>query len=461
MPDECELPVRYVNVGAPPGGNGFFWASAFNDLQEALASAAASGGYVTEIWVAAGTYTPAKPEGDRAATFQLLDGVAFYGGFAGDETSPDQRDPWANVTILSGDRNGDDGPEFANYEENSYHVVVGSNCDEAAVLDGFTITGGNANVSSYPNGWGAGMYMQNGSPTVINCRFVANRAGYLGGGMFNDQSSPALINCTFRGNWAGNQGGGLHNYRSAATLANCLFDGNWSGGYGGGVYNARGSATLTNCTFSHNAADYGGGVYCENNSDVTITNCILWGDSATLGAEIALAGGYDSSTVTVSYSDVQGGEAAVYVVDGCMLNWGEGNLDADPLFVDPDGPDNDPTTWADNDFHLAAGSPCIDTGDPSFASQPDERDIDGELRVWDGDGDGEWRVDMGSDEFGSRYPGDVDGDGDVDLVDLAQLLAHYGTTGGASWEDGDLDGDGDVDLADLAALLAVYGTGCN
>ena len=56
-------------------------------------------------------------------------------------------------------------------------------------------------------------------------------------------------------------------------------------------------------------------------------------------------------------------------------------------------------------------------------------------------------------------PGDVDHDGDVDLSDLAQLLAHYGTTSGASYEDGDLDHDGDVDLADLAGLLAHYGEG--
>jgi len=56
--------------------------------------------------------------------------------------------------------------------------------------------------------------------------------------------------------------------------------------------------------------------------------------------------------------------------------------------------------------------------------------------------------------------GDLDGDGDVDLADLAQLLAHYGMSEGATYEDGDLDDDGDVDLADLAALLAVYGTTC-
>ncbi|MBU0616918.1 MAG: choice-of-anchor J domain-containing protein, partial [Planctomycetes bacterium] len=56
--------------------------------------------------------------------------------------------------------------------------------------------------------------------------------------------------------------------------------------------------------------------------------------------------------------------------------------------------------------------------------------------------------------------GDLDGDNDIDLADLAELLANYGMTSGAEYEDGDLDADGDVDLSDLASLLAVYGTTC-
>jgi hypothetical protein len=57
--------------------------------------------------------------------------------------------------------------------------------------------------------------------------------------------------------------------------------------------------------------------------------------------------------------------------------------------------------------------------------------------------------------------GDLDGDNDIDLADLAILLSNYGMTSGAIYEDGDLDIDGDVDLSDLAALLAVYGTTCS
>jgi hypothetical protein len=56
------------------------------------------------------------------------------------------------------------------------------------------------------------------------------------------------------------------------------------------------------------------------------------------------------------------------------------------------------------------------------------------------------------------YPADLDGDWDVDLADLAQLLACY-YYGPPPWEC-DVDGDWDVDLADLAALLGVYGTTC-
>ena len=83
--------------------------------------------------------------GDRQATFQLKNGVVLRGGYAGSgEPDPDVRDIDRYQSILSGDLNGDDGPDFSNYTENSYHVVTGSGTNATAVLDGLTLAAGNA-----------------------------------------------------------------------------------------------------------------------------------------------------------------------------------------------------------------------------------------------------------------------------------------------------------------------------
>ncbi|MCP4712207.1 MAG: hypothetical protein GY869_26590, partial [Planctomycetes bacterium] len=132
---------RYVDADAAAGGDGKSWTTAYNDLQDGLADVPA------EVWVAEGTYKPDRGTGNRASTFQLINNVSIYGGFDGDETTLFQRDPVNNVTILSGDLDGDDGADFLNNSENSYHVVTGSNTNATAVLDGFTITGGNASSS--------------------------------------------------------------------------------------------------------------------------------------------------------------------------------------------------------------------------------------------------------------------------------------------------------------------------
>src|SRR5262249_17659770 len=117
--------VLYVDSTAPVGGNGQSWSTANSDLMSALQAALNSAGVVQEIRVAAGTYRPVGPNGDRAATFQLVNGVALKGGFAGrNAPNPDLEDPQAFPTILSGDLNSNDGPNFANYGENSLHVVT-------------------------------------------------------------------------------------------------------------------------------------------------------------------------------------------------------------------------------------------------------------------------------------------------------------------------------------------------
>ena len=139
--------VQIVLLAAPGGqtsGACNSWANAC-ELGYALTSAVSG----QELWVAAGRYTPTSGT-NRSLSFNLKTGVALYGGFAGTETARDHRDPASNVTTLSGDLNGDD-VGFTNNGENSYHVLSNSSVDSTAILDGFTISGGNANGTSPSN----------------------------------------------------------------------------------------------------------------------------------------------------------------------------------------------------------------------------------------------------------------------------------------------------------------------
>ncbi|MEE9294690.1 MAG: right-handed parallel beta-helix repeat-containing protein [Phycisphaerae bacterium] len=230
-----------------------------------------------------------------------------------------QRDPAINVTTLSGDLTGDDVPDACtqdspdcdslgglcldgfciikqNNSENSYHIVTGSGTDATAVIDGFTITGGNADGTT-PDNRGAGLHNDSGSPTVTNCTFSGNSAtsgsdNAYGGGMSNwSLSNPTVTNCTFSGNSASGSfdtfGGGMVNWTgSSPTVTNCTFSGNSVSGssihHGGGMHNSTGdSPTVTNCAFSGNKASRGGGMENGPGSSPTVTNCTFSGNSAT------------------------------------------------------------------------------------------------------------------------------------------------------------------------------------
>ena len=210
----------YVDADVGAGGDGASWATAFRHLQDALAVAEAN----DEIRVAQGTYMPdrssADPDGrgDREATFQLIGGVAIYGGYAGYGVSdPDDRDVDAYETILSGDLSGDDvlpfSPEHLLDEptrsDNCYHVVTSEMMVmfETIVLDGLTITAGHANDIEHPGNCGGGMYNEYNSPTIVDCTFKDNCARFRGGGMYcshlNFAVASSISSCVFIGNSAG------------------------------------------------------------------------------------------------------------------------------------------------------------------------------------------------------------------------------------------------------------------
>jgi parallel beta-helix repeat protein len=452
--------IIYVDDDAIAEFDGSSWAFAYLSLQEAIAEVLPG----DEIWVAKGVYRPddhrtseglrgggRSASGDREATFELINGVTFKGGYAGyGKPEPNARNINLYETILSGDLDANDvdvnSPSDllneSSREDNSYFVVTGSG---NSILDGFTITGGTS----------AGLFNEYSTVRILNCTFRENSAETRGGGIYNYRSNPILINCTFTKNSA-NDGGGIYNYQSYPDLTKCTFIENSVEYGGGGIYNEESYPTLANCTFIANSAHYGGGMYNEksgpaltkctflcnlgnnyggamyntdesnpilnncvftgnsannygaclsnNNSSPALTNCTFTGNSAPNGNALACNsrqqrhggtislincilwdGGNeiwnnDRSTFIISYSNLQGG-------------WpGEGNIDADPLFVDPHGPDNIPGT-EDYNLQLAPLSPCIDSGDPDFVSEPNETDLNGNRRIIKG------RIDMGAYEF--------------------------------------------------------------
>ncbi len=309
--------VIYVDADASTGGDGQTWATAYKYLQDGL-GAAVSG---DEVWVAEGIYKPDEGDGitpgNRYATFQLKNGVAIKGGYAGfGEPDPNARDVEVYETVLSGDLLGNDGPDFANNYENSYHVVTGSGTDQTAVLDGFTIRGGNANGSG-ENRFGGGMYNRSGSPTLTNCMFTDNTAR-AGGGMGNrSSSSPTLTNCTFSKNSTrDDQGGGMANWSSSPTLTNCTFSGN-SANSGGGMHNWSSSPTLTNCTFSGNSAEFGGGMTNYEGGSPTLSNCKFIANSAGDKG----GGMYNLNSSPTLTNCVFSGNSAALWGGGGMANW--------------------------------------------------------------------------------------------------------------------------------------------
>jgi predicted outer membrane repeat protein len=415
--EQQQLRIIYVDAGTSGENNGSSWTDAYNFLQDALADANASETR-TEIRVAAGTYQPdwgvGQIRSDRTATFQLLNGVAIKGGYAGFGTPhPDARDIEVYETILSGDLAGNDAeiydPEQLGWEptrsENAYHVVTGTQTNETAVIDGFTVTAGNANYDDFSLCNGPGMFNDHGSPTILNCTFIANFAGNNDGGgaggamfnlashptitncrfvrnaaialdggegsagaVFNENSNPRIADCTFIGNVAGHDGGAMYNSSSNPTLTNCEFIGNLareggSGSYGGAVWNYWSNPVLTNCLFTGNKAGSsqvgsGGGAIWAAYGSVTIINCTFNGNVAEQGG--AIYGDYEASfslANCILWNDrpdeihTRGTPPVMKYCDVQNGSLGEGNITADPCFAAPGHWDDD-DPWVNGDYHL-------------------------------------------------------------------------------------------------------------
>jgi len=360
VPSAADAATWYVKQGASGSANGTSWTDAFTTLQPALGIST----YGDTIWVAKGTYYPAiAPDfpastDPRDRTFKLRGGVVMIGGFAGTETTLAGRAADSaslhvtNATVLSGDINNTPGDST----DNVYHVVVVSGTVDH-VMDGFTITGGNADGTTplyingravyrhygggiyndsaavaYRNvvvagntaksfddeeGGGAGMFNYDGSLDISGAVIIRNHAVHCnGGGMKNMHSSPHISNSYFTGNTAltDDEGGGAMDNKegSDVVLTHVVFENNSTNGSGGGIYNDQSAPHLDNVVFTGNTAgSCGGGMDTDNGSNAVLANVTFHGNSA--GEDGGGLYGWQSSatlehvTFTGNHADNNGG----------------------------------------------------------------------------------------------------------------------------------------------------------
>ena len=283
---------------------------------------------------------------------------------------------YIHQTVIDGNQNGS-------------VVTFESGEDSTAVLSGFTIT--------------------NGSGTWFPDQF-------LGGGIFLDNSSPDLLNLMVTGNVAESANGAgiccINN--SNCRIENVIVTGNdglgsapTNDGTGGIAISNSSSPTLRNVVIANNTGLLAGGMFCVQDSNPVLTNVTIAGNQAfgsVNNSETAEFISWQNSNpvlintiiwndslpeivvrdnaVTISYSDVQGGLKGIITYDNATVNWLDGNIDSEPMFVDP----------VNVDYRLKAGSPCIDAGDNSVIplSRLGGTDLDGNPRIING------IVDMGA-----------------------------------------------------------------
>ncbi|NQT00639.1 MAG: DNRLRE domain-containing protein [Planctomycetes bacterium] len=335
---QLDLDIIFVDENAVGANDGSNWTDAYTDLQDAL-SVAVSG---DEIWVANGTYKPDQGSGNRSATFQLINGVKLYGGFAGGEMALDQRDWENNVTTLSGDV-GTGGT----ISDNSQNVVYTPSAGSTTVIDGFTITAGNNTNST-----GGGGMLTSGSPKISNCIFTENSTNFYGGGLFSMSSSPIIGNCEFINNSA-YEGGGMYIYEGGPTVTNCTFFENEAERYGGGMATADTiNMKVTKCIFSDNVAESGGGM-ANDGSSPAIVNCIFNDNYTTTGSGGGLRNNEESSPALVNCAFVNNSATAS---GGGIFNRGESHDDdSAPTLVN--------CSFGNNSAGMSAGGMYTDNSD--------------------------------------------------------------------------------------------------
>lgn len=412
--------VIYVNQAATGANNGSSWTDAYTTLWQALLDVSPTS---NEIRVAQGVYKPdvAGLSDPKLATFLIPSGAKIYGGFNGTETTFAQRDPKINITILNGDLNGNDSATIQNTDgsrsDNTFHVISLVGNVTGVVVDGLTISGGNANVVDNANfdleAFGGAIFSRPASTIAAqfnNCIIEKNTGSQAGvyGQYAGSYANPLITsttvdftNCIIRNNqsagtyaniqimgYSGTSWGNPVSRVSNSKFINCLFHDNVSleaGNQGASCITVLQSATaggflntayvdIINSTFTKNVRTNGGEVLSFlNATNARLINSIIYNNNNNNGG---------NTTTTPLY--LHGSDVSMYptginnIIQGGQL----GGINANPLFVSA------------SDFHLTSTSPAINAGNNAYLVGI-TTDLDGNARIVN------TTVDLGAYEYDS------------------------------------------------------------
>lgn len=299
---------------------------------------------------------------------------------------------------------------------------------------------------------GMGIYASKGTADIRGCDFINNK-GCGGGAGVSGEAVVNIDRCRFIGNEASADGGAaIHTFHGVYTITNSLFHANSTRGFS--TLQCGGNFRIVNCTFTNNGSTgFNNYTIMSNGAGTSLENCILWGNLSRQGIIGATA--FNNSTPPR--------------FDRCLVEgWngtfpGTGTFSANPLFVDPDGPDNVLGSIDDN-LRLLPGSPAIDRGNnaaiaaqrdlaalPRFRQDPNSPDL--------GLGAAPF-VDLGAYEFQPACPADFNGDGFLDGFDYDAFVSCFEGDACPPGKSADYNGDGFADGFDYDDFVAAFETGC-
>jgi hypothetical protein len=361
--------VVFVDAAAPPGGTGRAWASAIADLHEAAERAWSLPGRPVQVWVRAGRYLPTWTGGSRLDSLTLLDGVELLGGFMGQESAAEQRDPVAHAVVLDGDLLGDDGPAFTRRADNARDLIVRSGGRSGtALLDGFRLRGAEIGSALFAT---APIHAR-------RCLVFDNRATFWATvSLRPEHGEMSLETSTLRGN-SGPALDALGGALGTIHVASCAIHANDGGSTNIVRLEGTDSVELTNCTVAQNRVPAGRAAVSFQAllpapaTTPLIRHSILWGN---------VAGGASGYTAQLAYPVPLVASSTTRNVIAGYPNPSDGshNVALDPLFVDSLGPDGIEGS-GDEDLRLRSGSPAVDSGDNGLVPVWLVEDLDGAPR---------------------------------------------------------------------------------